>query len=169
LPAAAHQFDVADLGCGTGLCGPLVRPWARRLAGCDLSAGMLEQAAGRGDYDVLDKTELVQFLEARGGAFDVVISADTLCYFGDLRAVTIAARHAMRAGGHFVFTVEALADDSPEDYRLLVNGRYAHAPAYVERLLTDAGLRPHRLAREVLRQEFGLPVNGFLVTASLDS
>jgi predicted TPR repeat methyltransferase len=30
--------DVIDLGCGTGLCGPLLRPLARQLAGVDLSS-----------------------------------------------------------------------------------------------------------------------------------
>ena len=47
LPAPAAQYDIADLGCGTGLCGPLLRPWARSLVGCDLSAAMLERAAPR--------------------------------------------------------------------------------------------------------------------------
>ena len=43
---AAKALDVLDAGCGTGLCGPLVAPYARRLTGVDLSARMLAQAAG---------------------------------------------------------------------------------------------------------------------------
>ena len=35
--APAKQLDVLDAGCGTGLCGPLVAPYARRLTGVDLS------------------------------------------------------------------------------------------------------------------------------------
>jgi predicted TPR repeat methyltransferase len=35
------QLDVLDAGCGTGLCGPMVAPYARRLVGMDLSAPML--------------------------------------------------------------------------------------------------------------------------------
>ncbi len=31
----AHRHDVLDAGCGTGLCGPLLKPWARRLVGVD--------------------------------------------------------------------------------------------------------------------------------------
>src|SRR5262249_19215862 len=37
LGAAAGEphaaLDIVDAGCGTGLCGPLVKPWAKRLAG----------------------------------------------------------------------------------------------------------------------------------------
>ena len=36
--------DVLDIGCGTGLCGPLLRPIAVSLCGVDLSAGMIEKA-----------------------------------------------------------------------------------------------------------------------------
>ena len=41
---AARSLDVLDMGCGTGLCAPLLRPLSRRLVGVDLSAGMLERA-----------------------------------------------------------------------------------------------------------------------------
>jgi predicted TPR repeat methyltransferase len=166
LPAPAHQFDVADIGCGTGLCGPLVQAWARRITGCDLSGAMLDQARQRNVYDVLEKAELVQFLEGHPNCFDLVISADTLCYFGNLQAVANAARSALRAGGQFVFTVEALKEADEDTYRLLANGRYAHALAYVQSVLDAADLRPQRIVGEVLREEVALPVHGWLVTAS---
>ncbi len=35
---ASKSLDVLDAGCGTGLCGPLIAPYARRLVGVDLSA-----------------------------------------------------------------------------------------------------------------------------------
>jgi predicted TPR repeat methyltransferase len=54
--------DVLDLGCGTGLCGPLLRPHARRLTGLDLSAGMLEVARERAVYDQLLQAELSEHL-----------------------------------------------------------------------------------------------------------
>ena len=43
---ASKSLDVLDAGCGTGLCGPLVAPYARRLVGVDLSAR--HAGAGRG-------------------------------------------------------------------------------------------------------------------------
>src|SRR5262245_33223444 len=37
----SQRLDVLDAGCGTGLCGAMVAPFARRLVGVDLSQGML--------------------------------------------------------------------------------------------------------------------------------
>jgi len=165
LPAPARQFDIADLGCGTGLCGPLIAPWAKRLAGCDLSAQMLERAQRRAVYDELEKAELLAYLQLRPEAFDVVISADTLCYFGALEGVAGAAHCALRPGGLLAFTVEALADDDSADYRLLLHGRYAHSRRYLAALLDRAGFQRQRIRGEVLRSEGGLPVHGWLVSA----
>lgn len=113
LPEPARQYTVADLGCGTGLCAPLVRPWSSRLVGCDLSGAMLEKARTRGGYDDLVEDELVAFLERHRATFDLLVSADTLCYFGDLHGVAVAAAAALRPGGRLVFTVEAT--DAPPD------------------------------------------------------
>ena len=49
----SKRLDVLDAGCGTGLCGPLVAPYARRLAGVDLSEGMLAHAKEKNVYDEL--------------------------------------------------------------------------------------------------------------------
>ena len=165
LPAPARQFSVVDVGCGTGLCGPLVREWAGQLAGCDLSAGMLRLADQRLVYDQLEKSELVAYLRARPEAFDVVISADTLCYFGVLAEFADAAFGALRGGGRLVFTVEALSGDGPAGYRLLHHGRYAHAASYLSDTLADAGFVVDGLEQELLRTEAGLPVPGWLVSA----
>ena len=146
----------------------MIAPWARHLSGCDLSAAMLERAQRRGVYDQLDKSELVAYLEAYPAAFDVVISADTLCYFGALDHVAKAARRALRDGGQFVFTVEALPDADGADHRLLLHGRYAHARAYLRSVLDAAGFERQRIVADVLRSEGGVPVQGWLVSASLD-
>ena len=41
----------ADLGCGTGLMGPLLRSHVACLEGADLSAAMVERAREKGCYD----------------------------------------------------------------------------------------------------------------------
>ena len=158
-------LDICDAGCGTGLCGPLVRPWARHLAGCDLSVGMLKQAHPRKVYDALHKAELVYYLDTQPAAFDVVLSADTLCYFGELGAVMAAAHKALRSGGWLIYTVEAVPAGRPEPHMLQTNGRYAHARAYLEQVAREAGLMWLGAQAVELRMEAGKPVKGWLVTA----
>jgi predicted TPR repeat methyltransferase len=156
-------LDVLDAGCGTGLCGPLVAPYARRLVGVDLSEGMLDQARARDVYDDLVKRELTAYLCDRTGAFDVIVSADTLVYFGPLEEVAAAAEQALCEPGWLVFTVEELRDAGPDaEWAISPNGRYRHARAYVERVLADAGLQPEIVPAE-LRLEAGEPVPGLVV------
>ena len=155
-------LDLADVGCGTGLCGPGLRPWARTLAGCDLSVGMLRRAKARKVYDVLHQAELTHYLNTQPEAFDAVVSADTLCYFGALHGAMAAAKRSLRPGGWFIFTVEALLEDDEREHVLQVNGRYAHSAAHVRAAAAATGLAAHALDAVVLRQEAGRDVRGWL-------
>jgi len=160
-----RTLDICDAGCGTGLCGPLLRPWAQHLAGCDLSVGMLKQARPRKVYDALHKAELVHYLDTQAGCFDVIVSADTLCYFGELAAVMGAAHKALRSGGWLIYTVEAVPAGHAEPHLLQTNGRYAHARDYLEQVARQAGLAWLGAEAVELRMEAGRPVKGWLVTA----
>jgi predicted TPR repeat methyltransferase len=167
LIGATTKVDtICDAGCGTGLCGPLLRDAATRLVGVDLSGGMLAKARERGGYDELVEAELTAFLEARAGAFDVVLSADTLCYFGVLEGFAAAAFRSLRPGGALVFTVEALTDESAAPWRVQPNGRYVHRASYVEETLAAAGFAVRPSRADVLRKEMDLPVHGWIVTAT---
>jgi predicted TPR repeat methyltransferase len=157
--ASAKSLDILDAGCGTGLCGPVVAPYARRLVGVDLSERMLAHAQRRDVYDELVHSELTAYLERCDGAVDVIVSADTLVYFGSLDAVVAAAASALRPGGRLVFTVEELVGDG---HALAPSGRYRHSRVYVERVLAEAGFRPEIVAAE-LRLEAGEPVAGLVV------
>ncbi len=156
---------VLDAGCGTGLCGPLLRPHARHLVGVDLSGGMLDRARARGVYDRLERSELTAWLQGSAPTFDLVVSADTLCYFGPLQPPLAAARCATRIGGWLVFTVESLDESSTDAFRLLHHGRYAHRRDAVERWLRETGWHEIDSRAVVLRRELGQPVHGWLVSA----
>jgi len=158
------QDTVLDAGCGTGLCGPLLRPLARRLVGVDLSQGMLAKARARGVYDLLAAAELEAYLGSRSDAYDVIACADTLCYFGDLDPVLSAAHAALRPGGHLVFTVEHLREEDSAGYRLNPFGRYAHRRGYVEQTVARAGLGLLGCSEQILREEGGEPVAGLVVS-----
>src|SRR3954447_23402826 len=156
---AANSLEVLDAGCGTGLCGPLVAPYARRLVGVDLSEQMLARARERDVYDELVKGELTAYLTEQDCAYDVIVSADTLVYFGGLEAVAAAAGKALRPGGQLVFTVEELDGDG---YAISANGRYRHSRTYLERVMADAGFGSE-IAPAELRLEAGEPVAGLAV------
>ncbi len=164
--AADGSLDVLDAGCGTGLCGTLVRPYARRLVGVDLSSGMLAEADKRKVYDQLWRVELTEYLTVSPDAFDVIISADTLVYFGTLHGVVAAAWTALRPGGWLIFTLEAAPDgkELPLGYGLQTHGRYMHAREYVSGLLRETGFRCTIVPAE-LRMESGRPVAGLVVRA----
>jgi predicted TPR repeat methyltransferase len=160
---ANHALDILDVGCGTGLCGPLLAPYARSLVGMDLSVGMLKHAAEKGVYDELIQAELTEYLSRQHDRFDIIVSADTLVYFGALEAVVAAAARALRTGGVLVFTVEEEVDAAlAQSYRIRPHGRYTHGPSYIDRVLVSAGLSP-RIGRADLRLEAGLPVAGLVV------
>ena len=166
VPEPAKTMEALDAGCGTGLCGALIAPYARRLTGVDLSAGMLDRAREKNVYDALVEAELTAFLREARAAFDLVVSADALVYFGALEDVVAAAAEALRPGGFLIFTLEdAAGAEAPLGYRLELHGRYSHARAYVERLLADAGLA-FRITEAELRMESGTPVAGLVVCAT---
>ncbi|KRA30314.1 methyltransferase [Rhodanobacter sp. Root627] len=168
LEAPQSRLDVLDAGCGTGLCAPLIRPWARQLTGVDLSGGMVEKARLRGGYDTLAVAELTAYLEAQPAAYDVVLSADTLVYFGDLLPVLRASRAALRPDGWVAFTLEAL-DGELDRSELSSSGRYRHSRNYVERALLQTGFDDIRIVPDTLRKEAGEPVRGWVVLARRDS
>jgi predicted TPR repeat methyltransferase len=163
--APYKQLDALDAGCGTGLCGPLISPYVCRLTGVDLSSRMLASARQRGAYDEVEKAELTAYLNEHPDTFDLVVSADTLVYFGALEVVFAAACRALRSGGLFIFTVEVAVDEEAvKDYRINPYGRYSHNREYVRRTLQGAGMDVPSVEPAVLRSEGGSPVAGLVVT-----
>jgi predicted TPR repeat methyltransferase len=165
LGAPAQSLDVLDAGAGTGLCAPSLRPYARRLVGVDLSPGMLAKARERGGYDLLEEAELSAYMGEHAAAFDLIVSADTFVYLGDLEAPLAAASVALRAEGHLVFTVERDDDPPASGFRLCPHGRYAHSEAYVRASLEAAGFEATTVERVQPRLENRQAVEGMLVSA----
>ena len=129
-------------------------------------SGKLDLAVQRASYDQLHEAELTAFLQQHQAAWDLIVSADTLCYFGLLEPVLAAAAKALRAQGLLVFTVEATQDAaSAPQFLLHQHGRFSHTQAYVCASLQRAGLQVLEIEPVTLRMEAELPVAGWLVAA----
>ena len=166
LPANG-SFDLLDAGCGTGLCAPLFAPYARRLTGVDISAGMLARARQHKEYAELHEAELTAYLRGQHQAYDLIVMADTMIYFGDLRELLAGIRQALRAGGLFAFTTEQPVTEACGDasYHLKPSGRFGHSSAYLARTLAEAGLGIKIERNVTLRSEFCQPIHGIGVLA----
>ena len=166
LTPLGEGYRILDIGCGTGLCGPLIKQLASTLVGVDLSSGMLVKAKERGVYDELAEAELTQYMVDNKTSFDVVTCVDTLCYIGDLSAAIPAAYSALDSRGWFFFTVEQhLTGEHEQGYWLQPHGRYSHNRAYLETLLQGAGFVLDTMNDVVLRREGPDEVSGLLVAA----
>ncbi|MBA3476863.1 MAG: tetratricopeptide repeat protein [Lautropia sp.] len=162
---AAQPFRSAlDLGCGTGLCGPLLKPMAQRIKGVDLSGRMLEKARARGTYEQLVQAEIVQFLSSTQERHDLVVAADVFIYIGNLEPVFRGVRRVMATPGQgvahppisqealFCFSAE-VARPGVQDFELLPSLRYAHAEGYLRELAQAHDFDIVRIVHEPIRKD----------------
>ena len=157
--------SVLDAGCGTGLAAVLLKPLCASLSGVDLSPRMIEHARNREAYDELRVGELVHFMNERPQQHDLIFSADTLVYFGDLGPFFAAANRSLRKRSYLAFSIEHLDESSNDSYVLNSSGRYCHKTSYIRSSLRDAGFDLIDFRREVIREELNRPVAGLVVLA----
>ncbi len=146
-----NQLDVLDLGCGTGLCGSLLRDVARTLEGVDISANMIEEAKKKAVYDKLSVVDIMEIIDNYENDFDVIIAMDVLCFFGDLSEVYKKCARALRSGGVFGFTVEK--GESDQDWTFHNYGNFLHSVDYLNRMGQIVGLKKMKIEEMVLRKE----------------
>lgn len=157
LPVA-HALD---LGCGTGLIGPVLRPQCGHLTGIDLSQAMLAEAQAKGLYDRLDKGD-IQELPIGDAQYGLIVASDVFNYLGALERIIGWCAASLSPGGTLIFTVEQAEG---RDVTLRETRRFAHGRAYVSDLLKVAGFGPVTIVDVVLRQDRGADVTGFCVIA----
>ncbi|MDH3349941.1 MAG: tetratricopeptide repeat protein [Gammaproteobacteria bacterium] len=165
--ADSRSLVVLDAGCGTGLCAPFLNRFCRELHGVDLSGKMIALADRRKLYDELTVAELTDFMTTHQSRYDLIVSADTLSYFGSLDTILAAAAAALKAQASIAFSVELLARDAGQDFRLNASGRYAHSEDYIGQCMLTAGFEVDVLQHAVLRTEMQQPVDGLIVLGHL--
>jgi predicted TPR repeat methyltransferase len=156
-----RRFDAAlDLGCGTGLCGQLLRSYARELIGVDLSEQMIKAAEQRGVYDQLLHGDLISALAAEPDHYDLIVAGDVLVYVGDLSRLMPAIAAALRPGGLFAFSIEHY--DGP-GFFLHGRERFAHSMDYIRDTAAGAGLREVSAIQVQLRRQTDAQTPGWIV------
>jgi predicted TPR repeat methyltransferase len=150
------KLKILDIGCGTGLCGQVFKPYAERLIGVDLSAAMLKVASVKQIYDELIQDDYLNFLSLKHQAYDLIIAADVLIYTGDLSAILQSAQQALTQGGMFAFNAEI---SNGPDYRIQPSGRFVHSREYIDKIVKIKGLEVIHYSTASTRTQNYQPVN----------
>jgi predicted TPR repeat methyltransferase len=154
--------DILDLGCGTGLSGAALKPFACRLDGVDLSPRMVEKARARAFYDALSVGDVVAFLDGATAAWDLIAAVDVLNYLSDLGPVFLVSARRLRPGGLLAGTVEKREEGG---VALSEKRRYRHGRDHLAAAIDAAGLVPVEIAEGELRREGGAGVAGLVFLA----
>ncbi len=160
------KLKILDAGCGTGLCGKYLHPYARfwSLDGVDLSEKMLAKAKEKNFYHHLFCEDLISFCQKQNHKYDLIVSADVFTYFGDLDSLFLALSQALKKQGRLIFSITANQEnDAP--YLLHPSGRFKHGLSYVEGLLKKVGFAVEKEEFCFLRKEGQEDVKGYLISA----
>lgn len=160
LGEGASLERMLDLGCGTGLAGEAFQAVAGELHGIDISPGMLAKAAAKELYGRLECADLVSWLARCEGRYDLIVAADVFVYIGRLDEVFAGLERCAAPGAVFALSIEHC--ETGADYILRPSGRYAHSPAYIERLAGGYGWSLVERRHQGTRREQGKWIQGDL-------
>jgi predicted TPR repeat methyltransferase len=176
------EYSVLDIGCGTGLCGFLLRklmPYAN-ISGVDLSQRILEKSVQRECYNNLVLGDALQYLNTCNSlSMDSIIAADVFIYIGGLNKIFEAIYKVLRLkDSYLIFTVEELdqplasvlnnlnfafngssdSDLAEGGVMLLSSGRFGHSEKYILKLADQTGFIVLSARKEVIRMQSNIPV-----------
>eukprot|EP00579_Thalassiosira_antarctica_P013888 CAMPEP_0201934400 /NCGR_PEP_ID=MMETSP0903-20130614/33534_1 /ASSEMBLY_ACC=CAM_ASM_000552 /TAXON_ID=420261 /ORGANISM="Thalassiosira antarctica, Strain CCMP982" /LENGTH=312 /DNA_ID=CAMNT_0048474605 /DNA_START=192 /DNA_END=1130 /DNA_ORIENTATION=+ len=103
----------------------------------------------------------VEEIPSKSEPFELIVSADVLCYFGAMDEILQAFSGRLAVGGDCIFTTERM---KAGDYNWVEtsSGRFAQSPGYVERMAAEAGLVKVSQTAFTPRMESGEKVLGTL-------
>jgi predicted TPR repeat methyltransferase len=161
LPHGA-PWRILDVGCGTGLAGAAFYDLSNGgcLDGIDISPRMLDAARARGIYCELILGDLEMVLSQPGQSYNLIVSSDTMTYFGDLAAVFSGITKRLEPGGFYLFASEGKNGEGWEQTEV---HRFRHSESYLRKEASRAGLRCIEISDCILRREKNEPVMGYAV------
>ncbi len=155
-----NQWDIVDLGCGTGLCAAPFKPYAQTLTGVDLAEKMLDQARAKNIYTDLICDNIDHFLTNTDKNYHLILTGDTLVYLGDLGEIFARVKRVLRPHGLWLFNTEITT--AREDYQMQQSGRFGHHENYILRLAKENDLHCVQHTKIHSRTQVDKPVDGYL-------
>ena len=154
-----HQA-ILDLGCGTGICGELLKPYIASIVGIDLSPHMLKIAQQKSIYTQLVCMDIESYLSSSTEQFDLIVGSGILIFFADLHKIIDAVAQRLSTDGIFIFT---LYKSDNGNISIRNNIHFAHSISHIEDCAKQAGLNVE-LTNEVIHEfDFGQPQWGYAV------
>lgn len=160
-PIAEKCWDILDLGCGSGLCAPFLKPYTQSIVGIDVSENMLAVAQEKGDYHALIHADIIDVLPNYHEQ-DLIIAADTLPYLGDVDLLMKRCAIALKNHGKLLLSVEKT---TKYPYELQKTIRYAHHHDYLTALCKKYCLNVITLENIICRHQYNHPVEGYVLLA----
>lgn len=128
------QRNIIDIGCGAGMCGPSLRPYASKLTGVDCSPHMIAEARA---FPVQSYDEFIEIdlrdhlLKTAANQYGLIISSNVMQIVGGLAPVMDGVANALTNDGYFIFTTYAL--QAMEGYKFINDiARFAHSSDYIK-------------------------------------
>lgn len=133
---------------------------------------MIEKTKEAGGYDELvveDIHTTLGRLITRRTHVDLILSADTFIYVGELDKCFAQAQKVLEGGGgkvgggYLAFSIELVGEAAaPDGFTLMRSGRYAHTENYIQRLSTQYGFVVALRMEVVVRTEEAVPIPGLV-------
>jgi ubiquinone/menaquinone biosynthesis C-methylase UbiE len=154
-----HEDRVLDVACGAGRLVRAIAPRVERVAGVDLSPGMIEEARRRTGEEARAAADRIDFavgpsdsLPFADGEFTAVITTTAFHHFPDAAGSVREMARVLAPGGRVVIG-DAIRDTLPARFGDAVLRRFERGHvglqdlAGLERLLRDAAIQPTRARR----------------------
>lgn len=158
-----NSLKTLDLGCGTGLCGEAFYGIYSNLVGVDLSRNMIKQASEKKIYSSLYVNEISKYIDSCDEHFKLILAADVLIYFGDLKPFFIKLTQIALPGTYLCFSTEKSTD---QDFILRSSGRFAHGFEFVNQVCTQTGWKILKAEPAKLRKERFNWIEGMIYIAT---
>ena len=155
LQPNSPSWNVADVGCGTGLMGEELFSFCSQLIAIDLAEKMVEKAClrqknGKNIYQQGHVGNAQEILKTYPQHFDGIVAADVFVYVGDVDTMFASITHSLVENGWFAYSVEEHKEDG---FVLRESGRFAHAHTYIHAMLDKHGMMLVHTQRVVLRKD----------------